>query len=314
MQPEELMTVNGNLFLSESIPNEQGEGARRRIIADILRLGLERHAWELDVDGVTVLRPDEVAPQDFLDRVRDALVKSVSRQAGIEVDVRADGSAKSRVALLEKIQTGSGYAQAQNGSGILADDPVFEQILMHEPTITLISYLLGESCTLSFLAGGIKGPGKTYLPLHSDQNQMCGPAPFPPYAQVANATWVLSDYDEKNGGICFVRGSHRLCRNPTAQEATDLDLFEPLEVPSGSVIIWHGNTWHGAFRRSRPGVRLSLLTMFTRWYLHRYENFAKSVTKEMLARNPDRLATLLGIRPLDPKSDRMRAITSSCYA
>ena len=44
------------------------------------------------------------------------------------------------------------------------------------------------------------------------------PSPYPPYAQVANATWVLTDYDRDNGSTCFVDGSHLLCRPPSPAE------------------------------------------------------------------------------------------------
>ena len=32
----------------------------------------------------------------------------------------------------------------------------------------------------------------------------------------------------------------------------------PAEAPKGSVIVWHGATWHGAFPRKDKGLRLGL--------------------------------------------------------
>ena len=56
-------------------------GARRaeeRVLAEIERLGLRRHAWELDTKGWTVIEPDLVGPLEFARRLRDKVT-----QAGI---------------------------------------------------------------------------------------------------------------------------------------------------------------------------------------------------------------------------------------
>ncbi|MGH7878456.1 MAG: phytanoyl-CoA dioxygenase family protein, partial [Candidatus Binataceae bacterium] len=189
----------------------------------------------------------------------------------------------------------SPFGQAQWEPTLLVQDRVFEQALTNRPVLALISYLLGESCILNHLSSVVKGPGKEHLPLHTDQNQTGSIAPYPAYAQVANATWILSDYSRENGATCFVRGSHKLCRHPTFAEATDLARFTPVEAPAGSVLIWHGNTWHGALPRTAPGVRISLIAYYQRWYHPPVENLAPQITEEMLARNPRRFATLTGV-------------------
>ena len=75
---------------------------------------------------------------------------------------------------------------------ILYDDEVFEQILMAEKPLALVSYLVGESCLLSSISCFFKGPGPTgVLPLHADT---LGPQPFPTYAQTANINYALTPY------------------------------------------------------------------------------------------------------------------------
>ncbi|RYD84716.1 MAG: hypothetical protein EOP61_39745, partial [Sphingomonadales bacterium] len=175
--------------------------------------------------------------------------------------------------------------------GILGEDPLFEQALLNRPTLALISYLLGESCALIHQSLFIKRPGPHHLPLHSDQDQTTNSSPFLPHAQVANATWALTDYDVANGTTCFVPGSHKLCRAPTRHEAADLSLFRPVEAPAGSIILWHGNTWHGAFRRTVPGVRVSIVQYFGRWYLAGANT--SPISQAMLDRNPPRFAELV---------------------
>jgi ectoine hydroxylase-related dioxygenase (phytanoyl-CoA dioxygenase family) len=175
---------------------------------------------------------------------------------------------------------------------LLRQDIVFEQALMNEVTLALLSYLLGESCILHEMVGFVKGPGLEYLPLHTDQNQNSTPAPFPLMAQIANVTWALTDYSDGDGVTCFAAGSHKLCRHPNADEATDLSLFRPVEAKAGSILIWHGNTWHGALPRINPGFRVSFVMQFARWYHRVREAFAQMLPPEAFARNAPRLAVL----------------------
>jgi hypothetical protein len=82
------------------------------------------------------------------------------------------------------------------------------------------------------------------------------------------------------------------------QNATSLLLlFTPVNCPAGSVLIWHANTWHEAAPRRAPGVRVSLVTHFSRWYLPPtpLENPAPEITPPMLARNDEHFATLTGV-------------------
>ena len=88
------------------------------------------------------------------------------------------------------------------------------------------------------------------------------PPPFPLFAQYANVTWLLSDYSKEGGALCFVPGSHLLCRQPGPQEG--YDQLVPVEAPMGSFVIWHGNTWHGAYRRQTAGLRMAVAFLFAR--------------------------------------------------
>jgi ectoine hydroxylase-related dioxygenase (phytanoyl-CoA dioxygenase family) len=252
-------------------------------------LGLERHAFELDNQGYTILNPTDVGPPEFIDRLRSAVIENARSKTGISVDLNADFSKISNI-----------FGQAQFDSGLVLVDRIFEQALMHEKMLALITYMLGESCTLCHMSSMIKGAGPLHLPLHTDQNQSSGPPPYPPYAQVANATWALTDYGLDGGPLCMVPGSHLWNRPPTPEEATNLDLYTPIEAEAGSIIIWHGNTWHGALRRRGPGVRISLITYFTRWYMVPFDPLHIEVTQEMLDRNPPRFATLMGLDRVQP--------------
>jgi hypothetical protein len=275
------------LFAPAFLPTKEvmaeGMASRQRIIDAIRELGLVERAWELDVDGYTVLRPDEVGSgRKMAARLLDACLALAERKSGRRPDLATEGERPD-------ILTAFGNVAAE--IGILGEDPIFEAALLNRPMLVLIDYLLGESCALIHQSLFVKHPGPHHLPLHTDQDQTTNSSPFLPHAQVANATWVLTDFDVANGTTCFVPGSHKLQRAPTAEEATDLSLFKPVEAEAGSIILWHGNTWHGAFRRTAPGVRVSIVQYFGRWYLAGAN--ISPISQEMLDRNPPRFAQLV---------------------
>jgi hypothetical protein len=295
-------------FLPDTASEREVKAAQDRVFAELRRLDLTDNVAELDSYGYTVLAPRQVGPADFVSRLRSLVIDVAERRSGKKIDV-ATGAGPSA----QK----SPFGQVQLEPTLLGEDPLFEQALMNASALALITYLLGESCVLNNLSRLIKGPGPDYLPLHTDQNQSSGPAPFPAFAQVANATWALTDYTIGGGAICFVPGSHRWCRHPTPQEATDVGAYVPVEIPAGSIIIWHGNTWHGALPRTVPGVRLSLVMYFNRWYHTLFENLMARITPAMLARNPPRFAILTGAEKpwlQDPKSARAKATRTGLYA
>jgi hypothetical protein len=258
--------------------------AHDRLFAQIQRLGLERHVVELEIFGFTVLPPSLVGQPGLAERLRAAVLAVAERHTGVTAD----------------LETGAGYGERQAPLGrglfvsnLLFEDPIFEQALMNEPSLTIVTYMLGEHCILNQQSMMVKGPGGDGLSLHADTIGLS--APFPYVAQVANATWALTDYTVDNGCLAVVRGSHHHCRQPTPAENDDRSLWHPVEAPAGSMIVWHGNLWHGAFPRMAPGLRLSISNYFARWAIAAQDRIRDRVTEAMLARNPRRFAYLAGL-------------------
>jgi hypothetical protein len=262
-------------------------GAAARVLGRIAELDLQKNAWEIDTFGYTVLTPGQVAPAGFCERLRDLVL-----------DAAAAGSGQ-RPALDEGSAPGEHLTflgRTQFLPDILFSDVAFEQAMMNARVLALVTYMLGESCLMTAMNAVVKGPGPECLPLHVDTPE---PSPLPPYATVANVTWLLSDYGKAQGGTFFVPGSNRWCRAPMYGESIDLSPAVTVEAPAGSVLIWHGNSWHGAWPRTAPGVRVSLLTYFARYYMRDQRDdavghYSARVTDEMLARNPERFAVLTG--------------------
>lgn len=269
-------------FLPRQDVEEWGRQARRRIIAEIRERDLVERAWELDVDGYTVLSPEEAGTAEMVSRLIEASLDSLERKYGWRPDLMGECEREGLI---------SPFGNVQPEIGVLGEGRVFEEALLNPVVLALMHYLLGESCALIHQSLFVKCPGPDHLPLHTDQDQTVGPSPLQTNAHVANANWFLTDYTVDNGAIAFVPGSHKLCRAPTRHEATDLSLFEPVEAKAGSVVVWHGNTWHGALRRTAPGVRMTLVEYFGRQYLAGANT--STVTQEMLDRNPPQFAELV---------------------
>jgi ectoine hydroxylase-related dioxygenase (phytanoyl-CoA dioxygenase family) len=247
--------------------------------ADIKRLGLERHVLEIETQGYTVVPPEKVAPPEFVARLREAVLDVAEERNGTRPNVGR----------------GATHANPEVPFGqilfyMLFERPIFQQALLNPTLLSLASYMIGRKCIVSNCVAILKGPGQEDLALHSDNLMI--PDPFPPYAHLCNTNWVLTDYSRDNGSICFVPGSHRFCRHPLPGEA--LDDRVPVDAKAGSIVVWHGHTWHGAFARRSSGLRMSLNTPMMRSYLQPQEAYRDDVTPEMLGSHPPRFATLLG--------------------
>ncbi|MCY3796083.1 MAG: phytanoyl-CoA dioxygenase family protein, partial [Gammaproteobacteria bacterium] len=225
------------------------------VLKDIEALRLTNHVAELDSFGLTVIPPEQAGPPGLAERLRDAVLRMAERRYGVAPDV-ATGASHA------KLPATAGQAGEAWMWRILFEDPVFEEALMNPVGLTLMTYLLGYSAKLSNSSAMIKGPvppaGSNDPPkplgLHSDNRGL--PAPFPSFAQVAAVTWALTDYTLEIGAVGYLPGSHKLCRQPTPNEC--LDAVVPVEAAAGSLIVWHGNTWHAPFPRRAPGLRMSM--------------------------------------------------------
>ena len=260
------------------------KAAREATLADIANLGLERHVAELDAVGYTTVKG--AIDRDQVAQAKAAILAVMERKAGQPVD--ADNEA-------QKAWNGISLAHY-----LLFEDEVFESVLMAPKPLALISYLLGRSCLLSSMTCHFKGQGGTPVTLHSDNGNGI-PSPFSMISQVANCNYALTPYSREAGALAMVPGSHRLCRHPRADESSlDDGNCNPNAVPMGlepgDCVVWHGNTWHGSFRREVPGIRMNLAVYFARQYIVTQEEYNGAVPRDVLDRhaNDPRFLRLLG--------------------
>ena len=248
---------------------------------------LAKNLEELEAYGLTVIEPDQLGENPILERARKSILDIAEERTGISHDITtgAHGSL-----------SGAGSSDSQYLLyAFLEKNRVFEEIVQHPATLPLVEYYLGEQCQLSSLTCFIKwqnaigyGPG---LGLHDDSGgYRNGPLPSRPH--VFNTNWILTDYTKDNGAFCIVPGSHRLQRHPKPGEGAGNAV--PVEASAGSVLVFHGNVWHGAFPRVNPGLRLSINAYYCGPHYRAQEDFRGRISDDILNRNNKRFRELIG--------------------
>ena len=281
--------------------------ARQRVLDQLSALDLQAHVLELEAQGFTTIRGALSRTQ--ISRAKAAIVARVERTTGRAVD--------------EAAESGANFKGMQYIPYLLYDDEIFEAILLEPRPLALITWLLGESCLLSSMGCHFRGPGGTPLMLHTDNGNGI-PAPYSSVAVTANVNYALTPYSRAAGALAMVPGSHRLQRPPTVHEnfrpanltrqeyaarlrsgasGDDIDWQDPpgivsMDLDPGDVVIWHGNTWHGGFRRDLPGMRMNLAVYFNRQFVQTQERHGDTVPAAVRQRhtNDGRFNVLLGAK------------------
>ena len=257
-------------------PLPTGDAARAILGQELDALDLKAHVADLETDGYTVLPPGKAKPVAFFDELRDTLLglaaDDCSRNLGPE-----SGLGSTLFHLLPRAR-------------------ILEEALLAPAPLALVTYLLGYRAKLSQSTGLIKEAGAKPLAIHADHSGKI-PAPWPSVAQYCNVTWVTTDYTRENGAVCVWPGSHRFCRPvpPDLVMAHDHPEVVVLEIPKGSVIVWHGSLWHGAVPRTSAGRRVTLVFPHVRDHVQAQELYWASTTPEMIERNNSRFCALMGL-------------------
>ena len=268
----------------ESAPYLDQKRRIAHLYPELKRLDLQSHIADLAVQGYTVVPPEKVAPPEYIAALSEAVLQVSERRTGVRPDA----------------ETGSTHVGSQHPLGqfmryVLFEDPIFEPVLTNPVLLGLITHLVGYDALLSLNDAMVKGPGGATLALHNDNGDLIT-AVYPDRPQTANINLLLNDYETGSGTIAFLPGSHRFRRQPTPGEMRELaSELVPVIAPAGSAVIWPANTWHMAFPRTDPGLRLTLLYDFCRGHLQTQSPFRADVTEAALARNPPRFAQLMHV-------------------
>jgi hypothetical protein len=261
------------------------------VLAEIESLGLEKYRQTLDEQGFVLIPPEIADPNKLAPRMLDRILEVLEERSGIKPDLETGASHAGFKGNLVDPDSDDDSPWGESVRSLIHEGRVFEEALMNPVVLALTTYLCGYSEILSSYSSLVKGPNKSIFQFHSD---ILLPPPWPDHALVCNATYVLTPFDREHGSTAFLPGSHKFKRGPLGKESDVLANPDavPIEAEPGSIFVWHGNTWHGAFPRNAPGLRVSTPILFARPWMRTEEDLFDSITPEALERNPARFAHL----------------------
>lgn len=178
---------------------------------------------------------------------------------------------------------------------LLARDPIWQGVPVQAEVLALIESMLGAQCLVSSLASISLAPGETAQVIHAD-DQIMG-LPQPHKAVVANSMWALTDFTEANGATLVVPGSHKFDHAPDyfASESAESIQTVAAEMSKGSVLVWHGSTWHGGGANTSDEVRVGIAMNYCAGYIRQQENQQLGIAPEALASFSPQLRQLCGL-------------------
>lgn len=287
-----------------------------RLSPQIQELELEQFVLQLEVDGLCVVPPERtgVAPET-VNAIAEQLLSEAQEVVGCEFDLNEGPKAELTMSADENV-----IAQFSGDRGeptqflvqqLCARDRLFRDLAINPVGVALIRHLIGQNATrFSSHNAFIKWQGEfgygQNLGLHCDQ--MAVPRPWGRNALTANTNWCITDYSLDGGALAYVPGSHRRMEPPRFPEAVELAV--PVEAPAGSLIVFHGATWHGAFPRLTEGMRLSIANYF-RHYMVLPQDDIKNLFPRELAEDcddPDMFKFLAGFADEFPYSQQTERV------
>ncbi len=252
------------------------------IVRDARRLGIESSLLELELFGFTVIEPERAAPAGLTDRMMRATQEWIDRESPSHVSL--NNYDKSPV-------------DGRHMFHLLLKDPVFADAMMNPVVMTLARHATGRlgrlSTTVAFIKSGTAKP----TGLHCDATGVS--APMPAFGHLINISYILTNFTEETGTLAIVPGSNRWCRPPTPIEqpkclgGVNDNICIPILAKPGSIVAFNGNTWHGAYPKKDPGLRLHISYAFSRSYVMPTENY-DDIPDSLVERYGPEFAQLLG--------------------
>ena len=137
-------------------------------------------------------------------------------------------------------------------------------------------------------------PGAVDQIWHIDANV---PPPIPDWTMRVQTAILLDEFNTINGGTELLPQSHKLLRHPSGSETIDKDSIIKVEAEPGSIVFWHGNTWHRSTANNDTNERNALLACFSTSFFREVcleENHFRIISKERIDKMPENTKRILG--------------------
>ena len=258
-----------------------------RISKVISDLNLEPYLLQLEVDGLAVVPPevhgfgmdrvDEMV-ELILSKAQEMTGSPFTLESGPELELTFPTNSRDLSAFSTEEGQPTQFLIQQLGRM----HREFRDLAINPTAVALIRQMIGSKSTrFSSHNSFVKWQGDygygTSLGLHADQSAL--PLPWGRTALTANTNWCLTDYSTEGGALAYVPGSHRRGTRPTFPHAVKEAI--PVVAPKGSLIVFHGATWHGAFPRNTPGMRISVANYYRHLMVTSQEDIQGSFPREL---------------------------------
>jgi ectoine hydroxylase-related dioxygenase (phytanoyl-CoA dioxygenase family) len=168
---------------------------------------------------------------------------------------------------------------------------IFRQMAQKRKTLEVVRFLLGKNALLSSCSANIACRHGVQKNMHTDQFYV-GPMPF---VMASAVVWMLDDFTEENGATLVVPGSHRwLSVSDVNQSAVASPV--PATGKAGSVLILDGRTLHSTGENDTDQPRHGVITYYAKPFMRQEENFALSLSPEVMQKCSKELLELLGFQ------------------
>ena len=274
-----------------------------KVSPEIRELGLEPYVLELEVNGLTIVPPEvHGVTEDQIDRMVEILLARAEEIVGCPFDLEVGPTAEIQFPQTEQtLSRLAGDEPGQPSQFLIQQlgrlDRAFRDLAVNPAAVTLMRHMIGpKAARFSSHNSFVKWQGDfgygPHLGLHADQTAV--PLPWGRVAYTSNTNWCLTDYTLDGGALAYVPGSHRNGVRPVQPEATRKAV--PAEGPKGSLIVFHGATWHGAFPRKTPGMRLSIANYYRHMMVTSQEDIQGTFPRELAddCDNPELFKELAG--------------------
>ena len=269
-------------------------------------LGLEKYALELDQRGLAIVPPEVTGfDKDAQERCIEQLLEKFTEMTnGCPISLEEGPTGELNWPTNPRFRPGENLPPPTQTliQQLLQIDRCFRNLCVNKVADALVGYMFGSlssknrSWRLSSTNSFVKWQGEygygEHLGLHCDQG--ANPLPWGHSALTANATWCLTDYTKEDGALAYVPGSHKSNAHPNHPHAAQRAVAA--ECPAGSVIIWPGSTWHGAFPKLTKGLRLNAVAYYRHHSVLPQENLKVTMADQPWndCDDPDRLKQLIG--------------------
>ncbi len=283
---------------------------RTRLSPEIHELGLEEYVLQLEVDGLAVVPPEvHGVSEDQIDELAGFLLRRAEEMVGCPFDLETGPEADIEFPVPDHVLAElAGETDPEEPSQFLiqtlaSQHRMFRDLAVNPVAVALIRHMIGSSATrFSSHNAFVKWQGDygygPNLGMHCDQ--LAVPLPWGRNALTANTNWCLTDYTHEGGALAYVPGSHRRMTPPTFPDAVQRAV--PCEVPKGTMLVFHGATWHGAFPKTTSGMRLSIANYYRHLMVLPQEEFRNGFDRALAAdcEYPALFETLCGFEDVFP--------------